>query len=343
MAEHQHLQSFQQTRPFPPIPHHHDIADHEQHHAARAAEDVPLVCHWNHCLKVFSNHATLADHLSEDHIGWKKGGYSCDWDNCSRQGAKCHNRFALIMHLRIHTGEKPFECNAPDCGQTFGRMDALTRHKKAEHGEGIAEKPIKPAHSTNITPLLNTPTAASAAVSSTHSSAHIPSASSSTIPPLNNKQKKSSSSSIVNANNKRMAAPSLDMLSKNKRHKVQDDWYANQDDMKSFEHPFSVATSTTTASKKDLSRGTAYSQYRLAKAQLAYILRENEMLQDEYETTQKKLKRMKTERRVLLDALMNREMEQQDAADGKAETVDEDEEDEDEDIQDDVLSHIKVA
>ncbi|CEJ02588.1 hypothetical protein RMCBS344292_16588 [Rhizopus microsporus] len=47
-----------------------------------------------------------------------------------------------------------------------------------------------------------------------------------------------------------------------------------------------------------------YSQYRLAKVQLNYLLRENEMLQDEYNTTRKKLKRLRTERRVLLEAAM---------------------------------------
>lgn len=219
-------------------------------------------------------------------------------------------------------------------------MDALTRHKKAEHGEGITEKPIKPAHTTNIIPLLNTPTAVSAAAAVSSITRNTPPSSSLTTPPTS-KQKKTNSTN-VNSNNKRVAAPSLDMLSKNKRHKMHDEWGSKQQqqDTKLSEQSSTLAT-TTTPSKKDLTRGSAYHQYRLAKAQLAYILRENEMLQDEYEATQKKLKRMKTERRVLLDALMNREMEQQDA-DEQVEGLDEEEE-EGEDIQDDLLSHIKVA
>lgn len=218
-------------------------------------------------------------------------------------------------------------------------MDALTRHKKAEHGEGIAEKPIKPAHTTNIIPLLNTPTAVSAAAAVSSIARNTPSSSPSSTTPLTSKQKKTNSTNM-NSNNKRVAAPSLDMLSKNKRHKVHDEWFSKQQqDIKLSDQSSTVAT-TTTPSKKDLTRGSAYHQYRLAKAQLAYILRENEMLQDEYEVTQKKLKRMKTERRVLLDALMNREMEQQDA-DEQVEGFDDEEEGED--IQDDLLSHIKVA
>ncbi|KAI9336242.1 hypothetical protein BD770DRAFT_401759 [Pilaira anomala] len=52
-------------------------------------------------------------------------------------------------------------------------------------------------------------------------------------------------------------------------------------------------------------------QYKLAKAQLNYILRENEMLCDEWASTEKKLKRLKTERRVLLDALVKRNYEEE--------------------------------
>jgi hypothetical protein len=56
--------------------------------------------------------------------------------------------------------------------------------------------------------------------------------------------------------------------------------------------------------KKD--NNSIMDQYKLAKAQLHYILRENEMLCDEWANTEKKLKRLKTERRILLDALIKK-------------------------------------
>ncbi|KAG2200373.1 hypothetical protein INT47_002287 [Mucor saturninus] len=58
--------------------------------------------------------------------------------------------------------------------------------------------------------------------------------------------------------------------------------------------------------KNKVKKDSMMDQYKLAKAQLNYILRENEMLCDEWATTEKKLKRLRTERRVLLDALVKR-------------------------------------
>ena len=63
-----------------------------------------------------------------EHIGVHKSNYTCEWATCSRRGIQQASRFALISHIRAHTGEKPFLCNG-GCGKTFTRKDALKRHQ----------------------------------------------------------------------------------------------------------------------------------------------------------------------------------------------------------------------
>ncbi|KAK4521337.1 uncharacterized protein ATC70_011952 [Mucor velutinosus] len=64
-----------------------------------------------------------------------------------------------------------------------------------------------------------------------------------------------------------------------------------------------------TAAKKEISLSD---KYKLAKAQLQYISRENEMLCDEWASTEKILKKLKTERKVLLDALVKKRYRDED-------------------------------
>lgn len=93
----------------------------------------PQICHWVGCETQVANLDALVDHLNEVHFGARKSKYQCDWAGCSRQGMVQPSRFALVSHMRSHTGEKPFYCSVPECDRNFTRSDALAKHMRTVH------------------------------------------------------------------------------------------------------------------------------------------------------------------------------------------------------------------
>ncbi|ORY04606.1 hypothetical protein K493DRAFT_205550 [Basidiobolus meristosporus CBS 931.73] len=112
------------------------------------APEPSFSCRWEGCSLSFPQLQDLVYHLSEDHIGRKKGVYSCDWTDCPRKGLPQTTRFALISHLRSHTGEKPYDCPAPECDKSFTRSDALAKHFKQQHGDTVRDP-----HTQDTSPL----------------------------------------------------------------------------------------------------------------------------------------------------------------------------------------------
>ncbi|KAG0697826.1 hypothetical protein DFH29DRAFT_944439 [Suillus ampliporus] len=98
-----------------------------------AAGSDTMTCLWDDCGIVFSHLPSLIEHIHSTHIGVHKSNYTCEWATCNRRGLAQTSRFALISHIRSHTGEKPFICSRPECDKSFTRSDALAKHMRLQH------------------------------------------------------------------------------------------------------------------------------------------------------------------------------------------------------------------
>ncbi|KAF8076616.1 hypothetical protein FPV67DRAFT_1559046 [Lyophyllum atratum] len=120
---------FSVSRPGTPPEERHQDAIHID---AVDSEDS-VTCLWDDCGLVFTHLPTLIKHIHDDHIGVHKSNYTCEWATCQRRGLAQTSRFALISHIRSHTGEKPFTCSLPECDKSFTRSDALAKHLRLQH------------------------------------------------------------------------------------------------------------------------------------------------------------------------------------------------------------------
>ena len=81
------------------------------------------------CLKVLRSRSELAIHMRK-HTGERP--YRCDYEGCS---AAFTHSCTLMTHKRLHSGEKPYKCDYEGCSAAFAQSNGLVTHKRTHSGE----------------------------------------------------------------------------------------------------------------------------------------------------------------------------------------------------------------
>ncbi|XP_077398885.1 zinc finger protein GLIS3 [Vanacampus margaritifer] len=93
-------------------------------------------CLWTSCNAVYDQKDELVKHIEKLHVDQRKAeDFTCYWAGCPRNLKAFNARYKLLIHMRVHSGERPNKCTFKGCKKAFSRLENLKIHLRSHTGE----------------------------------------------------------------------------------------------------------------------------------------------------------------------------------------------------------------